>query len=220
MKQKSIAILLLLSTLSIYVNAQTKQHNAVRIALRAGTYFSRFKFTGLPATYRKPDGDDAVYGGVQVDIPLSSKLSMAPEALYAISSVSSYINGPGLYSDDLSNILIPVLLKYKLGKISLFAGPQAEILLSANGAYINTTTNSIEQGDIKNDSYSKFGVSAVLGVEWVFKNHFGIDARYQQSLTDMRASNGTTLFTYQGSIKMHAFQTGLFFRFGKMHGKS
>lgn len=218
MNPKVIATLFFIIAMSNLTLAQDKKENQkqpVRIALRTGVYLSRFKFNDLPAEYRKPDGDDAVYAGVQVDIPLSIRLSITPEALYAISSVSSYIDGFGLYNDDLSHILIPVLLKYKLGKVSLSAGPQAEILLSAKGYDVNTATNNIERRDIKNDSYRKFGVSGVLGAEWVFKYRFGIDARYQFGLTDFRASNGATLMTEYGTIKANAFQAGLFFRFGK-----
>lgn len=226
MKEKVIlsSCLMLITVVSI------AQGNSVRFGLRSGIYYSRFNFSNLPSEYRKPDGDETFYAGVQIDIPVSKKISIVPEVLYAISRVSSYIDGLGIYDDNLSHILIPVSFKYKIGKLGLSAGPQAEVLLSAKGYYRSSTLQydpisnvyyaTLEHGDIKNDSYRKLGFSGVLGAEYVFKYRFGIDARYQFGLTDFRASNGSTLMTQYGKIQMHAFQAGLFFRFGKKPPKN
>jgi hypothetical protein len=202
--------------------AQEKQKEKVRIAARAGLYFSRFKFNDLPPEYTKPKGDDAFYLGIQVNVPLSNQWSIAPEVLYAISSSQSYDNLPHqLYQDQLSHLLIPIQLKYRLGKIGLFAGPQAEILLSAKGPYYDGANNQIIfNTDIKDRSYKKLSLSGLVGAEWVFKYRFGIDARYQFGLTDFRASNGSTMMTEHGTIKANAFQAGLFFRFGKKPKKT
>ena len=214
MKSKHFVIQLIFLLISTLAVAQNNENKHVRFGLRAGVYFSRFTFKDLPPEYSKPKGDDAFYAGVQVDIPLSTKLSLTTEALYALSSSQSYDDlTRNLYQDELSHILVPAMLKYKFGKVGLLAGVQGEFLLSANGSYIED--NYIRNGDIKDRSYKGFGMSGVLGAEWVFKYRFGIDARYQFGLTDIRASNGSTLMTDYGTIKANAFQAGIFYRFGK-----
>lgn len=204
-------------------DAPNPEKRPVRVGIRAGLHLSRFSFKGLPSEFSKPSGEDAFYAGLQFDIPVSKKLSIAPELLYAYSSVQSFksssnISTQALCFDDLSHLLLPVLLKYKVGHVSFSAGPQAEFLLSANGVYVEN--NIVKNGDLKDRSYSKFGLSGVVGIEWVFKYRFGIDARYQFGLTDAKASNAASLLSENAeSIKINAFQAGLFFRFGKKPSK-
>lgn len=212
MKQKLIAILFLLSTLSIYVNAQEKQHEAVRIALRAGAFFSRFNIqTTHDASFT---GDDAVYGGLQVQIPIAPKLYITPEFLYAISSVTYHSNPLGgsiIGSDELTHILLPLQLKYQAGNFGLYAGMQTELLAKARNTYI---------GDVTDSSYKKVSFSGIAGAEFVFKYRFGIDVRYHHSLSNMRASNGSTILTDNGSVKLNGLQAGIFFRFGRKPKKN
>jgi hypothetical protein len=208
-----IKLVLMLAFVPCVLNTLQAQEK-VRVAIRAGLYFSRFKFSDLPVEYSKPKGDDAFYAGLQIDIPVSKKISIVGEGLYALSSVQSYDDLPNqLYVDNMEHILIPVLIKFKAGKFGFFGGGQAEWLLSATGTYVENSTFIV--GDIKENSYRKFGFSGVLGAEFVFKYRFGIDARYQIGLGDARASNGSSMLSQYGAIKTHAFQTGLFFRFGR-----
>jgi len=223
MKFALVALCLTGITIAKAQDASTPEKRPVRVGIRAGLHFSRFSFKELPSEFSKPSGEDAFYAGLQFDIPVNKKLSIAPELLYAYSSVQSFksssnISSQALCFDDLSHILLPVLLKYKVRHISFSAGPQAEFLLSANGVYVEN--NTIKTGDLKDRSYSNFGLSGVVGIEWVFNYRFGIDARYQFGLTDAKASNAASLLTENAeSIKMNAFQAGLFFRFGKKPSK-
>lgn len=205
------------------VFAATAQKSTVRLGLRAGIYSSRFNFTGYPASYGKPGGDDAFYAGIQAVIPFNKKLSISTEALYATSSVQAYF--PPLYQDNLSHLFIPVLFKYSLGKVSLFAGPQAELLLSAKGFYVLQTPEDpnysyyVLKGDIRDISYKKISVDAVFGLEWIFKYRFGIDARAQYGLVDYRAGRAEVktgrISAPASKITNYGLQAGLFFRFGK-----
>jgi hypothetical protein len=217
MKQKSIAILFLVSTLSIYVNAQEKHHDAVRIALRAGVFSSHFKVqSSYDASFT---GDDAFYAGIQVQIPIAPKLYISPEFLYAISSVTIHDNqltGSIVASDYLSHVLIPVQLKYQAGNLGLYAGVQTELLVNAS----NAVTGIYKDKNVTDSSYKKVSFSAIAGAEFVFKYRFGIDVRYHHSLSNMRASNGSTFFTDNGSIKLNGLQAGIFFRFGRKPKKN
>lgn len=215
MKRTTLTFFVFLFSIPFYTTAQdTASKQRVRLAIRGGVFLSNQSISNLPSGFEKPKGDAAIYGGLQIDIPISKKISIVPEVLYAISGVSAYSDGnpQGLFDDELNHLLIPLQFKFKANKFGLFAGPQADILIKAKG----NTGPSYYNGDITDSSYKKFGMSGVLGLEYVFKYRFGIDARYQFSLTDARADNGKSIFTSYGDIKRSAFQIGLFYRFGKM----
>lgn len=208
----TLLFLFLFSTPFLTIAQDSASKQRVRLAIRGGVFLSNFSIKDLPSSFEKPKGDAAVYGGLQVDIPLSKRISIVPEVLFAVSGISAYSDNPqGLFDDELNHLFVPLLFKYKAGNFGLFAGPQADFLLKAKGA----TGPSYYNGDITDSSYRKSSFSGVLGVEYVFKYRFGIDARYQFSLSDMRADKGNTVFTSYGDIKMSAFQIGLFYRFGK-----
>jgi hypothetical protein len=212
---------------SVLLSAQstTKQHQpSIRFAIRAGLFSSTFTFEDLPVNQQKPTGDDAFYAGIQFDVPLSNKASVSPEVLYARSSNQTYISR--LWFNDLSHLYIPVLFKYKFGKVSILTGPQAEFLLSATGDYLEkappTDPNYSyyqKRGSIKGTGYSSFTLSGVAGVEWIFKHRFGIDARYQFGLTNFRSADDPDITPISPSlsdnIKTSGFQAGLIYRFGK-----
>lgn len=214
MKRITTLLFLFLFSTPFFSKAQSQKTKLpVRLAIRGGVFLSNFSVSDLPSSFDKPKGDAAVYGGLQVDIPLSQKISIAPEILFAVSGISAYSenNPQGLFDDELNHLFVPLLFKYKAGNFGLFAGPQADILLKAKGA----TGPNFYNGDITDSSYRKSSFSGLVGIEYVFKYRFGIDARYQFSLSDMRSDKGNTVFTSYGDIKMSAFQIGLFYRFGK-----
>lgn len=202
------------------IHAINAQKEPVRIGLRAGLYSPSYKFSALPSSFTKIEDEAALYAGIQVDIPLAKKLSVIGELLYGIASIQAYSNAPNyIFHDEMSYLLVPALVKYKLGKVGLLAGLQGEFLLSAEGHYYDAQSNSIKIGDITPNSYKKFGVDGVLGAEWVFKYRFGIDARYQFGFRKANAGNAASWISENSNIKMNAFQTGIFFRFGKKQKK-
>lgn len=199
--------------------AQEKRREKVRIGLRGGVYLSNFKTqTSLDVSFT---GDATVYGGVQVQIPVAKNLYIVPEVLYAFTSLTyhsenPYTRGTIFGSEYLSQILVPVQLKYQVGKFGFYLGGQADILANTKATLINV----YKDRDFTDSSYKKVSFSAIAGAEFVFKYRFGIDFRYHQSLLNMRANNGRTFATDNGSIKLNAFQAGLFFRFGKRPKKT
>lgn len=212
MKQNLIAFLFFLLTNSNYVSAQEKQNNPVRLGLRTGIFSSQFQIqTTHNATFT---GDDMYYAGIQVQIPITPKFYLIPEILYAKSSVTyhdSQLGGSILGAEDLTHILLPVQLKYQAGKFGFYVGGQLDLLANARATYYPTYQNT----DFTDSSYKKVSFSGIVGAEFVFKYRFGIDVRYHHSLLNMRASNGSSPITDNGSVKLSAFQAGIFFRFGK-----
>ncbi|WP_290713811.1 porin family protein, partial [Flavihumibacter sp. CACIAM 22H1] len=163
-----------------------------RIAVKAGLFGSRFQFNNLPEGIANPKGDDAFYAGLQLDIPIGKSISITPELLYAESSATVY--DAGLYSDFFSHVFLPVLLRYRIGKVSILAGPQAEFLLSAKGWYFEKAPDDdpdyryyLKSGSVKEMGYTSFTLSGIVGAEWIFKYRFGVDARYKFGITNFRS---------------------------------
>lgn len=203
MKVKIFVIGIFILTIADYAFPQQKRKLAV--APRAGLNFTSFKINGLPEDFTNLKGDDNIYAGLQLGIPIGKKLSLLVEGTYALSAVSAYDTRFGqLYTDELSHIFVPLLLKFSTGQFGFYAGPQMQFLTSAKG----------QIQDIKAFSYNEFGISGLVGIEFMFRFGLGIEARYQYGLTDNRAENGQTFLTEYGKIQMNAFQTGLFFRIG------
>jgi hypothetical protein len=211
---KKTALSLTLLILGCVSHAQ-KEH--ILVGLRGGFYFSRFEIKPKPVN--KFDGEDAVYGGVQVQIPLVKRLFVMPEILYALSSITYHDANYGTVvgSDDIAKVLIPVQLKYQIGHLGLYLGGQAEVLASAKYHSFGYGGSSI---NVIDSSYKKLNFSFITGFEYAFKYRFGIDARYHRSFGNIQASNGSTPTTsYNGTVKVNAFEVGLFCRFGRKPAK-
>lgn len=101
------------------------QKRPSRIGIRAGVYQPLLKYSNLPSDFTKPTQETGVYGGLQADVPISQKVSVRPEIIAVIYSTQSY--SPSTFawviSEDISQIQVPVLFCYRLGKVSIFAGP-------------------------------------------------------------------------------------------------
>jgi hypothetical protein len=208
MRTKIILLMLLLVAFKNSINAQK---NSVRFGLRGGTYFSRFDVS--PKYNGEYHGEDALYGGIQVQIPLRKNLYVTTEALYAISQLTFN----ALPSDEINFLLIPVMVKYQAGHWGFYAGGQGNVLTKARARY--SIGGEPHNDNVIDSSYKKLSFAGVAGIEFVFKYRFGIDVRYQHGFSNIRASNGSTLFTRDGTVRMNAFQTGLFYRFGKKQSK-
>ncbi len=224
MNKTIICLILLVTAVNVY-----GQKERTRIALRAGVHVPLIDYVNLPADFSKPDVQASVYGGFQVNLPVGEKLSIAPEAVLCFYEAQSYSTSlRSIQHDGILQALVPVLFRYRLGKVSVFAGPQAQFLLSAKGSWLKETPDDpdyshyLEQGaNITSKSYSVFGISGVIGAEWVFKYRFGIDARYQLGFSDFRGKNPEGVLTKSSEkIRADAFQAGLFFRFGKKPRKA
>jgi hypothetical protein len=211
--QKIIVLTVLLKT--VIITTVFAQKEKIRVGLRGGLFLSRIDFK--PALSREVIGDDAVYGGIQVQVPVAKNLYVVSEALYAISSLR--FDNRATLLEQQGHVLIPVMLKYRIGKLGLYGGAQGQVLVSQRFDYILGGIAYSE--NYIDSSYRKLTWSGVVGAELVFVHRFGIDVRYQYGFSNMRADNGATVLTQfeNSTIKMNAIQAGLFFRFGKKSSK-
>lgn len=137
-------------------------------------------------------------------IHLSKEFAIQPELTF--SGQGYQVNGSGNNSDqhvNLSYINLPVLLQYMFESgFRIETGPQLGLLVGAK-----YKVGSVET-DIK-DSFKKVDIGWGLGLGYITKSGFGIDARYNLGLSKINDNNS-------GKVTNRVFQAGVFYQFKTM----
>lgn len=137
--------------------------------------------------------------GVFGEFILSDKIELKPEVFF--SREGSKINLDVLkFNQTISYIKAPVLIKIKpSGDLAILAGPLFGFLID------DKIDLDVDDGELIENSFKSFELSATLGLEYDISNYFIIGARYNFGLTD--SSNDDI-----ASLKNHNFQAYLGFR--------
>ncbi len=137
-------------------------------------------------------------------IHLSKEFAIQPELTF--SGQGYQVNGTGNNSDqhvNLSYINLPVLLQYMFESgFRIETGPQLGLLVGAK-----YKVGSVET-DIK-DSFKKVDIGWGLGLGYITKSGFGIDARYNLGLSKINDNNSD-------KVTNRVFQAGVFYQFKTM----
>jgi len=123
-------------------------------------------------------------------IHLSKQFAFQPELMYSGQGADHQIG-----DIKLSYINVPLLGQYMIGTgFRLETGPQLGFLVGA------------KVGDSEaNDDFNSFDLSWAFGAGYITTSGFGVDARYNLGLTDIR-SNDT-------NVKNSVWQLGVFYQF-------
>ncbi len=197
------------------VHAQKKFH----LGLKAGLNFSSFKMGHYTPYLSSVRDDGGFYAGLFGEFRLTDGFSLQPEAYY----IESRAQPGGVLNEEVRHLNVPVLAKWNIGGLSLFAGPQASFLLKArHGIYANSGDFNTTYFDVTDSSYKKLMLSGVAGIEYTFRFGLGFDVRYQLGFNNIAKPDGVTVLTMESdnSVKINSIQAGLHFRFGKRHKKS
>lgn len=115
-----------------------------------------------------------------------------------------------------SYINVPILAKFHLNDIRVFAGPQ----LGFNTCFRTTTTIITEDKTTINDpenveDFSGFDFSFVVGGQYYITQNVGVDARYNIGLTNVfpTLKNDEGEVTREGFGKQGVLQIGVFYEF-------
>ncbi|NER14081.1 outer membrane beta-barrel protein [Leptobacterium flavescens] len=160
-----------------FSNAQS-----AKFGVKAGANFSNLKIdTALGGG--SPDGATSFYVGALVDLAVSDKFHIQPEALYSIE---------GADDADITFIDIPVMAKlYIIDGLNVQAGPQFGIVVDADGG---------------TDGLKTTNFSLNLGAAYEFPGGFFADGRYNFGLSDISDVDGIELNT-------KGLQLGIGYRF-------
>ncbi|WP_347374785.1 porin family protein [Aequorivita sp. Q41] len=156
------------------------------------------------------DGRTSFHIGGLVEIPISEKFAVQPELLYssqgATSEYSESILGTVISVDEslkLDYINIPIMAKFYVAEgLSLEAGPQIGVLVSANADYEISGGGESESGDedVK-DAFKSLDLGYGVGVSYRTLMGLFVSARYVGGFSDINEDIETEI----GDIDLEDF---------------
>jgi hypothetical protein len=166
----------------------------VSFGVKGGVNFASINFSGDFS----PDVKSKVgfHTGVFVSLMLSDKIGIQPEALYSIQGTKIDIS---TYDQqyNLAYINVPILLRYNLNDmISLHAGPQIGLLLSAEEEFDGSTT------DIK-DSLKGTDMGIAVGGEVDLPAKLGFGVRYVIGLSNLEDDSSGDVTVKNGVFQVY-----------------
>jgi hypothetical protein len=164
------------------------------------------------ATLNYSDNTDADWrtgfhlGGL-AHIHLTPSFSLQPEVYY--SSQGAKIPNPfgsGTMNLNLGYVNVPFLLQYNFANgFRLQGGPQIGFLVG-----VSDKVNDTELGRFSTDNFKSVDLAVPLGISYLGYSGFGVDARYNIGVTNIRQSTPPT-------ARNNVFQVGVFYLFDHQH---
>lgn len=181
--------LLLFAAVTV-IGFSAAQSQEIRLGAKAGVNFASI---GGDET-SELDGRTSFHIGGLVEIPISEKFAIQPELLY--SSLGAKVEGSETYMGEtfsfeekakLDYITVPVMAKYYvMDGLSLEAGPQIGILVSAKNEYTYKGGGEDESGeDDMKDSTNSLDFGLGLGAAYRLNNGVFFSARYVLGLSNI-----------------------------------
>ncbi len=184
-------------TLAVFIIAtKTAMSQDFSFGLKAGA-----NFTKITGTSFKDEFNLSYQAGAFMEIAINKKIGIQPEFLFSQSKGTTVAAGGILTATnsnyELNYINIPLLLRYKIGKILVLnLGPQYSILLNNDNTLLGNSKDAFKNGDF----------AMVGGVQLGFK-YLRFYARYNIGLNNVNdISNSDTW-------KSQQIQAGVGFRF-------
>lgn len=193
---------LFIATSFIFLQANAQKPN---FGVQAGMTGSNLKAKESGVTMSL-DTKIGFYAGILSEFKVSDQFAIEPQLYF--SQMGAKVNlkmwdETFSASAESGYLFLPILLKYKVDQLSVFAGPQVGYLLYAK------SKSEGETEDTK-DAYKPIDVSGVLGIGYSFANGFGLNASYQMGLVNIaKEAEG------EDHMKNSAFRIGLHYFFKK-----
>jgi hypothetical protein len=167
---------------------------------KAGVNLSKFSGSGTSDVSTKMKVGFHI--GALAGYNIMDGLSVQPELLYS-SEGSKQTQETDSWTDNLSYLNIPVLVKYK-SSVGIYGevGPQIGFLLSAKEKDASVSTNIKQYLNSTN-------FSLAFGLGYQSEYNIGIDARYNLGLSNLAKDAGS-----DGKIKCSTIQIGVFYILG------
>ena len=197
---KIASVLIALLLISGTVSAQ------LRFGAKAGLNISSQKISvlGLSLT---TDSKIGPYVGVFAEYEVNDELILQPELAYS-SLGSNFSFGNESSSTNVNYIVLPVVLKYKISNLSIGAGPQLGLLVSANA-------KSDGMSEDVSDSFRTTDFSALLNTDYEVNENIVIGLRYQIGLSNIVPSTASSsdFFDSSATGKNNSFQFSVGYKF-------
>ena len=191
MKKLSVFVVALLTSTALMAQPPA-------FGVKAGLNVS--KLTGSGYDWRA-----GLNAGLLAHIHVTPAFSLQPEVLYS-SQGAKYNNGNQEVTRKLNYVNVPVLLQYNFDNgFRLQGGPQLGFLLAAKDKVGDLNTNFVDT-----DDFNSIDFSVPVGVSYLSRTGFGIDARYNIGVTNV--IEGST-----ANVRNSVFQFGVFYLFDHRH---
>ncbi len=118
--------------------------------------------------------------GVWLDLPLTSQLSIQPELLWTQKAMQATENNPMDTYVNFHYFSLPVLAKYKLGKLSIEAGPEVSFLLDQS---FRNNDGGLDESPLIDENELELAIN--LGIQYQHNNWI-IGARASRDVTSFQ----------------------------------
>lgn len=184
----------LIAGMMVFLMTGTAGAQHVNIGIKGGLNIYNFHHEDYKYDYKT-----GFHAGLIAHIHLARTFALQPEVMYSRQGAMYKDFAPST-KVKLDYINVPVLFQYMFDNgFRLQAGPQVGFLMNAR------TENKDYNIDHKND-LEPIDIGIAMGMSYVSKSGFGIDARYVHGLTNIYKNNSSKT-TNRG------FQLGLFYLF-------
>lgn len=167
-----------------------------KMGLKAGANFTKISGSSFTDEFKLN-----YQAGAFIELDINKKIGIQPEVLFSQSQGTTVATGGVLTapntSYNLNYLNIPILLRYKVGKILVLnLGPQYSILLNNDNTLVANGKNAFKEGDF----------SMVGGLQLGFK-FLRVYARYNVGLNNINDVSNSE------NWKSQQIQAGIGFRF-------
>ncbi|MBS9463719.1 PorT family protein [Flagellimonas sp. 389] len=189
--KKTIIFTVLTIVLLFDSNAQE-----TKFGFRAGANFSNLKFVS-DFGGAMSEGATNPFAGILLDVTLSEKLHLQPEALFSIA---------GARDAGITYVNVPLLLKYYVVEgFNIMAGPQLGILVDAeNGTEVLKSTNFVLNVGL--------GYDLPMGLFFDARYNFGLSNIYDVELPNA-IQDDLAFEDFEIKYKTKGFQLGVGYKF-------
>lgn len=148
--------------------------------------------------------------GAFLDFPMSSKISLAPEVLYAQKSAkydATFGTTTGEIKTKVGYIDVPVLIKFMpTPQFNVVIGPQASFVL--NQKTTTSVNGTVTATNEKTEDFNKSLVGGVVGAGYTINPNIGVNLRYTMDFQQAAKEN-----TQQDKAKFSGFELSLGYSF-------
>ncbi len=205
MKTKPILLLLFFTIFTLSASSQTTY------GLRAGINLANATIS-LDGWKLSPSGRAGINVGGFVNFSLKDKMSIQPELNF--SQMGWKIEG---VKERYNYLSMPVLIKYNIENLDVFAGPQLSFHTSTKriekDEYSLGDSTSVDEPEIKPDVKST-ELAAIVGIDYTLMDKFIVGARYQAGLTNaIQMEDKEAIIWGNQRLKNNALTLSIGFRF-------
>lgn len=190
--------LILIAFLSFFLSQAQVDDRHMDLGVKGGLNFATFNQTGI-----KYDTRISWNGGILLHMHFATHWAVQPELVFS-SQGAEFDFGGSETTYEYSYLNVPILLQYMfLNGLRIETGPQIGFLTSAE-----VESNGNEDDVSRNVEDLDF--SWALGASFLFKNGFGINARYNFGIANINNAGSP-------SVSNGVFQVGVFYHFITWH---